>query len=126
MNEYLSQFIAANVKTILPINGIPRLVELAQLHLPYLLQPIGGNSYIVLNRHYKPLGVENGRQVDYYAPEFAHFVIHSETLNIDAFPDERRHRSGKLYFCGGIVSDAEDTASYKRLVAKVFGMGNAL
>lgn len=39
--------------------------ELRQTHMPYCIQRLADGRYIILNRNYKPLGVQTSERVDY-------------------------------------------------------------
>jgi hypothetical protein len=42
----------------------------ASLLLPYAVADLGNDRYILLNRNYKPLGIDTKQRVDYQAPEY--------------------------------------------------------
>lgn len=115
MNCYAQQAVFSGLQTILPANRSPRLREIARLNLPYLLHPIfGGERYILLNRHYKPLGVGKDIYCYYERPQYSSLVVNAADIDFSVFKDEQRV-PGYFYFYSGFAPDGNDYA--KKVIA---------
>lgn len=78
----------------IPVSG-PAL-ETARAILPYCLTPLAGNRFIVLNRHYKPLGLSNYIPwVDYDEPQYQSLVVPADSIDVSTLS---LNEKGTYYF----------------------------
>lgn len=78
----------------IPASG-PALAS-AQAFLPYCLKPLDGNRIIVLNRHYKPLGLSDyTKWVDYDEPQYQSLVVPADSIDVSTLTFNEK---GSYYF----------------------------
>ena len=100
----------------IPASG-PALAS-AQAFLPYCLKPLDGNRIIVLNRHYKPLGLSDyTKWVDYDEPQYQSLVVPADSIDVSTLTFNEK---GSYYF----FSDGNNPLSkWSRKPDKEIGRG---
>lgn len=92
--------------------------ELRRTHMPYCIQRLQDGRYIILNRHYKPLGVQTDDWVEYETHPSA-VAINITPARARALDWDGREDTECVYLyndgCIPTESDAHMTAYLRRL-----------